>query len=197
VITGRSTPCVRCFGICHVFSFESRTSNSNGHLRTTGRYQVITGRVRHSPVSCVESLSNSEPHRTRGTGRSGAHWTYVQRGLQNALTPDAHHRTHLECPVLSVRHPLLKTGHTRHMNREHPTSGAVRPVLNPNRAKHWQYPGRSGQRPVPPHPASGECFSRDFSKFPTGAIENIHLIFSKASKYEIYIRLCASAQISY
>ena len=34
-------------------------------------------------------------------------------------------------------------------------------------------------------PASGECFSerkhsRDFSKFPTGAIENIHLFFSKA-----------------
>ena len=41
------------------------------------------------------------------------------------------------------------------------------------------------QHPMPLRPASGECFSsekhfRDFSKFSTGAIENTHLIFSKA-----------------
>ena len=36
VSTGCSTPCVRCSGVGHVSSFESRASNSNGHLRTTG-----------------------------------------------------------------------------------------------------------------------------------------------------------------
>jgi hypothetical protein len=43
-------------------------------------------------------------------------------------------------------------------------------------------------------PASGECFlsekhSRDFSKFPTGAIENMHFIFSKSAES----RLASSA----
>jgi len=107
----------------------------------------------------------------------GAHRTHTQRGLQNPLTPDTHHRTHSERPVLSVRHPLLKSGHTGRMNREHPASSAVRPVLNHNRAKHLQHTGRSGQRPVPLRIAFDE--SHDF-KFPIGAIENIHLIFSKA-----------------
>jgi len=107
---------------------------------------------------------------------SGTHWTRAQRGsqrcsitrlgapaqrgLRNPLTPNAHYRTYSECPVLSVRHPLLKSGHTGRMNREHPASGAVRPVLNPNRAKHWQHTGRLGQRSVPPRTASGECFPR-------------------------------------
>ena len=75
VITGRSTPSFPCFGVGHVSFFESRVSVSNGYLWTTGHDQVGTGRVRYSPVSCAESLSNSQPHRTRGTGRSGAHRT--------------------------------------------------------------------------------------------------------------------------
>ena len=54
--TGRSTPCVRCSGVGHVFSFESRASISNGHLWITGHDQVSTGRVRYSPDSYVESL---------------------------------------------------------------------------------------------------------------------------------------------
>ena len=37
VITGRSTPSVRCSGVGHVSSFETHASNFNGHLRTTGR----------------------------------------------------------------------------------------------------------------------------------------------------------------
>ena len=136
VITGRSTPCVWCFGVGHVSSFESRASNSNVHLRTTGRHQVSTRCVRYSLDSCAERSASTRPHRTRSTGRSGAHRTRAQRGLQNPLKLNAHHQTHAERPVLSVRHPLLKSGHTGRMNREHPTSGAVRPVLNPNRAKH-------------------------------------------------------------
>ena len=43
--TGRSTPCVRCSGVGHVSSFESRVSNSNGHLQTTGHDQVSIGRI--------------------------------------------------------------------------------------------------------------------------------------------------------
>jgi len=45
----RSTPCVRCSRVSHVSTFESRASNSNGHLRTTGH-----DRVRCTPVSCVQ-----------------------------------------------------------------------------------------------------------------------------------------------
>jgi len=134
--TGRSTPYVRCSEVGHMSSFESRASNSNGHLRTTVRDQVSTGRVRYSTVPCTESSANKRCHRTRSTGRSGAHRTRAQRGLQNTLTPDAHHRTHPERPVLSVRHPLLKSCHTGCMNRKHPASGVVRPLLNPNRVKH-------------------------------------------------------------
>jgi len=37
VSTGRSTPCVRCSGVGHVSSVESRASISNGYLRTIGR----------------------------------------------------------------------------------------------------------------------------------------------------------------
>ena len=129
-------PCVWCSRVGHVSSFESRAPISNGHLRTTGRDQVSTGCVRYSPDSCAERITKTLIHRTRSTERSGAHRTRAQRGLQNPLTPDAHHRTHLERPVLSVRHPMLKSDHTKRMNREHPASGAVRLVLNPNRAKH-------------------------------------------------------------
>jgi len=136
VITGRSSPCVQCSGVGHVSSFKSCTSKSNGHLRTTGHSQVSSGQVRYSPDSCAERSANARPHRTLSTGCSGAHRTHAQRGLQNTLTPDAHHRMHSERPALSVRHSLLKSGHTRRKNRKHPVSGAVRPVLNPSRAKH-------------------------------------------------------------
>ena len=40
-------------------------------------------------------------------------------------------------------------------------------------------PDAQAQRPVPPRQASDECHSRNFSKLSTGALENIHLIFSK------------------
>jgi len=75
---------------------------------------------------------------------SGTHRTHAQTGLQTLdLTrlgaPDASvltglvcregcktpsNRTHSEHPVLSVRYPRLKSGHTRHMNREHLVFGA-------------------------------------------------------------------------
>jgi len=124
--TRRSIPYIRCCEVSHVSTFESRVSNSNGHLRTTRRDQVSTGHVRYSLVSYAESLSNSRSH------RSNAHQTRAQRGLQNIRTPDSHHRTHPERPVLSARNPLLRSGHTERINREHPVSGAVRPVLNPS-----------------------------------------------------------------
>ena len=84
---------------------------------------------------------------------SGTHQTRTQRGLQTARTLDSHHRTHPEHPVLVVRNPLPKSCHTGRMNREHPASGVVRPMLNPNRARHWQH---TSQRLVPPRTASGE-----------------------------------------
>jgi len=58
--TGRSTPCVRCSRVGHVSSFESRASNSNGHLWTTGHDQVSTEHVRYSPVSYAESSANRD-----------------------------------------------------------------------------------------------------------------------------------------
>jgi len=63
------------------------------------------------------------------------------------------------------------------MNRNYPTSGAHRPVLNPSLAKHHSTLGAQTQRLVPL--SQRPVHSRDFSKFPTGAIENIHFIFSK------------------
>jgi len=83
VSTGRSTPCVRCSGVDHVSSFESRASVSNGYLRTTGHGRVSTGRVRYSPDPCVESSANrnltelvrregckTPSHRIHTTGRT-------------------------------------------------------------------------------------------------------------------------------
>jgi len=136
VSTRCSTPCVRCSRVGHMFPIESGTSVSNGYLRTTRHGQVSTERVWYSPDPCAESSANRDLTGLRAPDASGTHRTYVQRGLQNALTLDAHHRMHPECPVLSVKHPLLKSGHTGRMNSEHAASGAVRPVLNPNRAKH-------------------------------------------------------------
>jgi len=60
--TRRSTPCVRCSVVGHVSSFESRTSISNGHLRTTGR-------VRYSPDPCAERIAKTLDHQTRSTER--------------------------------------------------------------------------------------------------------------------------------
>ena len=56
VSTERSTPYVRCSRVGHVTSFESRMSNSNGHLWSTGRDQVSIRRVWYSPDSCAQSL---------------------------------------------------------------------------------------------------------------------------------------------
>jgi len=95
--TGRSTPSVRCTGVSHVSFLNLACQILTATCNTPDALQVHTGRVRCTPDSCAESLSNSRPHRTLGTGRSGAHRTRAQRGLQKLLTPDANHRTLSEC----------------------------------------------------------------------------------------------------
>ena len=67
------------------------------------------------------------------------------------------------------------------MNRRYPASGVQRPVLNPSRAKHDSTSNAQALRPVPlgQRPVS-VSHSRDTSKLPTGAIENMHFIFSKS-----------------
>jgi len=62
---------------------------------------------------------------------SGTHWTHVQR-LHTGLTPPDTPRA---SGALSQQH-LKKPGSTGRANSKYPTSGAVRSVLNPNRAKH-------------------------------------------------------------
>ena len=112
-----------------------------------------TGRVRCTSDPCAESSANSQGHRTRATGRT----------LSVPCSPDSC----AERVAKTHAHRTLSTGLT-----------PVRPV---HYATPDNTPDAKGQRPVPPRSASGECFSdRDFSKFPTSAIENIHLIFSKA-----------------
>ena len=78
---------------------------------TPDALQVHTGHVRCTPDSCSESLSNSRPHRTLGTGRSGAHRTRAQRGLQKPLTLDAGHRT-VRCSPDLCAERVAKTPHT-------------------------------------------------------------------------------------
>ena len=92
----RSTPYVWCSGVGHV-SFESRTSISNGHLRTTGRDQVSTGRVWYSPISYAESSAN------RDLTGLGAPDGPVLTGLmcrEGCKTPS--HRTHTTGRTQSV-----------------------------------------------------------------------------------------------
>ena len=134
--------------------FESRASVSNGYLQHTGRSASPHRTVRCSPDSCAERVSNSRPHRTLGTGRSGAHRTCAQRGLQKPLTPDANHRTlpeYVRCSTLTE----LSFDSTPDSEASVRCLCTQRPVSVSQREKH----------------------SRDFSKFPTGAIENIHLFF--------------------
>ena len=99
-----------------------------------------------------------------------------REGCKDARSPDSEHRT-LRCspdaPVLTglKRREVAKPPHTRRtppvlqsdalsLSQATPdarTGNTLRPVLNLNRAKHWQHTGRSGQRSVPPRFASGEC----------------------------------------
>ena len=99
--------------------------------------------------SCAQRVLQT--HDPTGLGAPDAHRTRAQRGLQTALTPDAEYRTHSgtsgalsENLSWSQATPDARIGNT------------LRPVLNPNRARHWQHTGRSGQRSVPLRTASGE-----------------------------------------
>ena len=123
---------------------------------TSDALQVHNRRVLCTPDSCAESLSNSRPHRTLGTEQSGAHRTRAQRGLQKPLTPDANHRTLSEC----VRCSTLAGSSAPDAEASVRCLRTQRPVSVSQRGKH----------------------SRDFSKFPTGAIEKNTLIFLKSAK---------------
>ena len=90
-------------------------------------------------------------------------------------SPDASHQTHPKRSVLPglMRREGRQTARTP--DAEHRThSGAPCALYTPAPQTNTT-PDPLDQRPVLPTPASG-----DFSKFPTGVIENIHLIFSKA-----------------
>jgi len=123
--------------------------------------QVGTGRVRCTPVLNIERSAKRAGHRTHTTGRSKLRpvLTVLKlRELYKTLrSPDSHHRT-------------LQT-----------ESGALCPVPYPSWARHCLHRTLTlsvrcsrSQRPV------SEKHSRDFSKVPTGAIENMLFIFSEA-----------------
>jgi len=104
-----------------------------------------------TPDSCAESSANLQGHPTRSTGS-------VQ------CSPDPCTKRVTKCPH-SGRWALDSLQCVRCT----PLT-LVRPDSTPD---------AKGQRPLHPRSASGKHF-RDFSKIPTGAIENMHLIFSKA-----------------
>ena len=172
--TGRSTPCVRCTDVSHVSNFESHALNSNGHLRTTGRDQVSTGRVRYSPVTCREVCK----HTTSPDSCAERSAKHTNTGR---WAPDS-----LRCRVRETRRLALRSQQAPDAwtaEPLRPVQGvrcALLPLIRLNNT-----PDSKGQRPVPLHTASGECFSvrntpASSLKFPTDALENIHLIFSKA-----------------
>ena len=117
------------------------------------------------------------------------HTGLMRRELRKLTgSPDASHRTHPQRPVLTG--PMRREGRKTPAHRTLTTGRSkLRPVpivrcltLTESGSLHT---GRSDTASGASEPASGECFlsekhSRDFSKIPTGAIENMHLIFSKA-----------------
>ena len=112
---------------------------------------------------------------------SDAHGPMRRELRKLAGSPDASHRRDPEHPVL--------TGHMRREGRqtarapdaEHRTHCGASGALCTPAPQTDTTPDALDQRLVLPTPASGECFSVATSpKNPTGTIENIHLIFSKA-----------------
>ena len=126
------------------------------------------------------------------------HTGLMRRELRKlAGSPDASHRTHPERPVLTglMRREVCKT--TSH--RTHTTGRSkLRPVpiircLTLTESG-CLLTGRTGTASGASESASGECssarkHSRYFSKFPTGAIENMQFIFLKSAES----RLASSA----
>jgi len=133
-----------------------------------------TGRVRCTPDPCAESFANLYDHRTQAIGRT----------LSVRCSPDS-------CAERVAKPPTHRT-----------LSTGLSPVRPVHSAAPDSTPDDKGQRPVPPHRASGEKHSRDFSKLPTGAIENMHLIFSKACKckecqhQQVYTTMCKCVSFS-
>ena len=108
----------------------------------------------------------SGAHRTRAQ-RAPQTRTVIGRTLSVRCSPDS-------CAERVARPPAHRTLSTE--------LTLVRPVHS---ATPDSTPDAKGQRSVPLRIASGECFSVrntpvTSQKFPTGAIENMHLIFSKA-----------------
>ena len=121
--SGRSTPCVRCSRVGHVSSFESCVSISNGHLRTTERDQVSTGRVWYSPDACVERITKMLDHRTRSTERVRCSPDSCAEMV--AKRPHTG-RTPLDAPRASSalsQTPSAQVRPHRRKNREHSASG--------------------------------------------------------------------------
>jgi len=121
VITGRSTPSVRCLGVGHVSFLNLACQFLTATCGTPDALQVYTGLMRREfrkPAGC------------RVTGRSapvasGAHRTKAQKGLQNLLTPDAHHRTHSEsarCSTLAGSSTPNSEASVRCLCTQHPVS---------------------------------------------------------------------------
>ena len=100
-------------------------------------------------------------------------------------SPDSHHRTLLECPVLLDRNTRTLTINVMHHRMHQQCLATVRFSLHLcQKQERTRHSGVASD--VPLRPVSDECFprekhSRDFSKLSIGIIENIHFIFSKAS----------------
>ena len=121
--------------------------------------QVGTGCIRYSPNPCAEKSANTRGHRMLSTGSSGAQRSHTQGGSQTVCTPDPYHRTHPERPVLSVRdtHWGQATPDTQTRSSRRPVPG-VRCLTLAERGTD-STPDAQTQCPVPPRPASDECFS--------------------------------------
>ena len=129
-----------------------------------------TGHVRREVCKCSGSPN---PHHRTHPESSGP---LPREHCKRSGAPDPNHRTRPERPVLSVRDT-----HRRQAAPDAPTGFNPHPVpgvwcltlIEPGTDS---TPDAQAPCPVPPRPMSG---ARDFSKLPTGAIENMHFIFSK------------------
>ena len=111
-----------------------------------------------TPDPCAESSTNSQGHRTRATGRTLSVRCSPDSCAERVAKPPAHR-------TLSTGLTLVRPVHSAHLRHR----------LTPHRTLWTSVRCCQHQRPVARNtPATSP-------KFPTGAIENMHLIFSKAS----------------
>jgi len=146
-------PCVRCTRRSHMSTFELGAFIFNGQEWTTGHTQ--SAHRSHTQRVC-------QTHGVTGPTPLDTPWAcgpLPREKYKRARALDVHHRTHPERPVLSVRNtcrnPIAPDAPIG-LN-PHPVPG-VR-CLTLTEPGTDSTPKTQAQRPVPPRPASGECFS--------------------------------------